>query len=262
MNAKLQQTRNYSLFVSSKTNRVLDPENLHPKHKNLKRLMHKHGFLPSFPITARQVGGKLRVEDGQHRLHFAKMLGLEVYYVVISEDIDVAEINQAQASWQIKDYTNRWAAQGNVDYVKAHEFAARYGLSVGNAFALLTLNSSFGNISKEVKEGTWKITDFERASVIGQCYADVCAVTPVQPHQNLFKAIYACNFVADFDAARLVESIQKRAVAWINGGHWLDYLQQIEEFYNFGRKTKLPLKFEAQEAMRSRNAARPKAPKA
>jgi hypothetical protein len=172
---------------------------------------------------------------------------------VIDQKIDVAEINQAQASWQIKDYTNRWAQNGNQDYIQAHAFAARYGLPIGDAFALLNLNSVFGNISKQVRAGTWKITELEKATRIAQCYSDVCACPGVKRHQNLYKAVYACNFVAEFDSRRLIESIQKRAGSWINGGHWVDYLSQIEDFYNFGRKIKVSLEFDAKEAMRARS---------
>lgn len=249
---KLQKTRNYAQFVSSKANRVLQSEAFRPQHVRLMESMRKFGFLPSFPITVRMVGGKFQVEDGQHRLYFAKTLGIDVYFVVIDKEIDVAEINQAQASWKIQDYTNRWAQAGNSDYIQAHEFATRYNLSIGDSFALLTLNSSFGNISKTVRAGAWKITELEKATVIAQCYSDVCACQGVKRHQNLFKAVYACNFVAGFDSHRLIDSIQKRAGSWINGGHWLDYLQQLEDFYNFSRKVKVPLKFDAQEAMRAR----------
>lgn len=252
---KLQKTRNYAQFISSKTNRVLQSESFRPQHVRLMESMRKFGFLPSFPITVRMVGGKLQVEDGQHRLYFAKTLGIDVFFVVIDKEIDVAEINQAQATWQVKDYTNRWAQAGNVDYIQAHEFADRYSLPISDAFGLLTLNSSFGNISKQVRAGAWKITELEKATVIAQCYSDVCACQGVKRHKNLYKAVYACNFVPGFDSHRLIDSIQKRAGSWINGGHWIDYLQQLEDFYNFGRKVKVPLKFDAQESMRLRSAA-------
>lgn len=252
-NPKLMQTKNYSQFVSSKANRVLESESFRPQHMKLLASMKKFGFLPSFPITVRMVGGRYQVDDGQHRLYFAKLLGLEVFYVVITTQIDVAEINQAQASWRVKDYTNRWAQQGKESYIRAHEFAQKYGLPISDTFALLTLNSSFGNISREVKDGTWEIQNLERATVIAQCYMDVCSCQGVKRHANLYKAVYACNFVPHFESARLVDGIQKRAGSWVNGGHWVDYLQQLEEFYNFGKRTKVPLKFDAQEAMRTRN---------
>lgn len=253
---RLQKTRNYSQFISAKANRHLDSDSFRPQHERLKESMRKFGFLPSFPLTVRLVNGKLQVEDGQHRLYFAKLLGLDVYYVVIDNEIDVAEINQAQASWKIKDYTNRWAQSGFKDYIKAHEFADKYKLPVSEAFGLLTLNSTFGNISKRVKDGTWKITNLTKATEIAEIYKSVYECSGVARHNNLYRAIYACSFVTGFDAKRLTESIQRRANSWVNGGHWRDYLTQIEEFYNFGKKTKVPLKFDAQEAMRLRNAAK------
>lgn len=255
-NPRLQKTRDYAQFISSKANRTLEAESFRPQHERLKESMRKFGFLPSFPLTVRRVNGKLQVEDGQHRLHFARLLGLDVYYVVIDNEIDVAEINQAQASWKVKDYVNRWAQSGIKDYAKASEFASTYMIPIGEALSLLTLNSTFGNIAKKVKDGTWKITNLLKATEIAEIYKSIYGCSGVARHNNLFRAIYACSFVDGFDPKRLTESIERRANSWVNGGHWRDYLTQIEEFYNFGKKTKVPLKFDAQEAMRLRNAAK------
>lgn len=253
---KLQKTRNYSMFVSSKTNRLLEMDALRPEHVRLYESMKKHGFIQSMPITVRVVDGKYVVEDGQHRLFFASKLQIDVYFIAITQSIDVAELNRTQASWRVHDYTNRWAKDGNNDYTKAHDFAVHYDLPLTQAFCVLSLSSSFGNVSKAVKDGTWKIKDFDSASAIAQVYKDVVSSPGIKRHQNLFNAIYACCFVSYFEPDRLIESVGKRSAAWGNGGSTQDFLSQIEEFYNFGRKTKCPLKFDAQEAMRMRSAAR------
>lgn len=252
--SKLYKTRNYSMFVSSKTNRVLEIEALRPEHVRLYESMKKYGFIQSMPITVRVVDGKYVVEDGQHRLFFASKLQIDVYYVAITQSIDVSELNRTQAVWRIRDYTNRWAAEGNQEYIRAHEFARHYDIPISEAFSVLSL-SAFSNISRSVKDGTWKARDFDSASSIAQVYKDVTACPGVGKHGNLFKAIYMCCFVHYFEPMRLTESISKRSAAWGNGGTTNDFLEQIEEFYNFSRKTKVPLKFDAQEAMRMRNAA-------
>jgi hypothetical protein len=120
---KLQRTKNYSQFFYTKENRDVDILHLKPQHKALRESMQQYGFLPAFPLMVRTQNGRFAVVDGQHRLTFAKELGLEVFFVIDDKDVNISAVNQAQANWSPKDYANRWAHAGRPDYVEAIAFA-------------------------------------------------------------------------------------------------------------------------------------------
>jgi hypothetical protein len=134
---KVNVTRDYRLFSRSMDNRIVKLK----KHKTLERSMKQYGFLSCFPIICyRDEHKKLIVKDGQHRLAFAESLGLPVYWIEQDVDFDVAIVNSTAKVWAVRDYAEKYAANGLNDYQEGLEFADSHKLSVGNAFALLAGN--------------------------------------------------------------------------------------------------------------------------
>src|SRR5262245_51957840 len=101
--------------------------------------MKKYGFLEVFPIVVYRNGSDhFVVKDGQHRLAVAESLGLTVYYVEDDTDFDVAKVNEATKIWVLRDYAQKFAANGVKPYQEGLEFAERHGLPIGTAFSLLS----------------------------------------------------------------------------------------------------------------------------
>lgn len=249
---KLQKTRNYAQFAMTKENREVNLIDLRPQHKKLRLIMQRVGFLPAHPIHVKNVGGKLVVIDGQHRLAFAKEFGLDVYFVVDNTDIDIAEINQAQAGWRVLDYAKKWASMGKDDYGKVIAFAEQYKIGIATSFAINAGTIFCTNVSYKILDGTYRITDAERGSRIGKMFRAIWIRSPGLKDNALVNALYACTFVDGFEDHRIIEAADKRTHLFSKQPTREAYFQLIEEVYNFGKKVRVPIKFEAEEVMRKR----------
>jgi hypothetical protein len=133
MKPKLESTKDYELFKLSKLSRPLH------KDKVLLRSMQKYGFLPSCPIHCVETGnGKLKVIQGQHRLHYAKKLGLPVYYVIDDSNPDLSDLEAVRQKWELIDFAEAYANSGNKNYIKLLAFKKKYRLPLGAAASLLS----------------------------------------------------------------------------------------------------------------------------
>lgn len=259
-NPKLQRTKDYSKFVFAKGNRDVTVNHLRPQHKALKASMEKYGFLPFFPIAVYADGnGKLVITEGQHRFTFAREMGLDVYYVIHEEPVDIAEINQCAATWTPNDYCKKWLHDGNKEYERAADFAEQYGVPLTIAFSMLAGSASWSSaVKKKFERGEFRITNSKFATRVASIYKNLCEINKSAKHNQMVRSLWACCLVPHFEETRLINTARRRPEMLVRVGSvdaWLDILQDI---YNFGRSAKVPLKFEAQEASRSNSRAMPR----
>lgn len=249
-------TRNYRLFTFSADNR---PRNA-KKHKRLLESMQQYGFIASFPIVCvRTATGTLEVRDGQHRLMFAEELGLPVYYTVEPVDFDVAIVNSTAKTWALIDYAQKHAANGLEPYVIGLQFAERFKLSVGTAFALLGGTTTFSNVQPSFIDGAFQIRDREWAEAVASLYNHLVGVSRELVNQRCVEACMACCRVDGFQADRLISGARRHREALKPYSTRDGFLEMFEAVYNFGRKQLFPLKIQAIQAMRDRVPVKAKA---
>jgi hypothetical protein len=159
--AKLESSTQYSQFAFYETNRPIDTGL--KKYKELKESLFRDGWVPSFPATCHKVGSKLMIVDGQNRFTAAKELGIPVIYVIITQKINVAQINSVHRPWSGNDYASSFAAEGNVHYKRLVAFRNKHGLSANRAASLLLCKQSLmgdtGSGTKLVRDGNLTIND-------------------------------------------------------------------------------------------------------
>lgn len=249
---KVNVTKDYSIFTRSGENRVLKLK----KHRKLERSMQQYGFLCSFPISVtRDAHGKLVVKDGQHRLAIAQHLNLPVYWVEETVDYDVAFINATPSPWEIRDFAEKWAAEGRRDYIQALEFTDRHGIAIGTAFAMLAGKVEFAAIGQAYKDGAFKITDREYAESVAGIYGPITAMSPMVRKTNFLAACMAVCRVDGFDSSRLLkcaERCREKLVSYSTRDAFLDMLEVV---YNFNQRKLVALKMEAVKALKSRSAS-------
>ncbi len=132
MKPKLEKTYNYDLFEPHEFSRPLHED------KVLLGSMQKYGFLPSCPIHCVQSdNGKLKVIRGQHRLHYARRLGLPVYYVIDDSNPDIFYLEAVRQKWSLTDFAEARANAGDKNYIKLLAFKKKHGLPLGAAARLL-----------------------------------------------------------------------------------------------------------------------------
>jgi len=248
---KLCKTTNYTQFQRSAENRALIPS----KHKRLVESMKRYGFLEEFPIVCQRNGGsKLIVKDGQHRLSIAETLGIPVYWCMESSEWDVAIVNSTSKIWVPRDYAERYARQGNVNYQQGLEFMDLHKIPIGLSFALLAGTTTFSNVTTAFLDGTYKVKDRGWADAVAAIYVPAVALSRHCRNARFIEACMAACRVQGFDPARLIHSLNRcrdKLAAYSTREAYLDMLETI---YNFGRKQLFPLKNEAIMAMRARNA--------
>ena len=250
---KIQVTKNYRMFTRSQDNRPVDPR----RHKKLFDSMKLYGFLSCFPIVCfRDASGNLIVKDGQHRLGFAESLGLSVYWVEESVDFDIAVINCTSKVWSLRDYAQKFVANGKSDYQDGIDFAEQYGLPLGTAFALLGGTTSFGNMQEQFVAGAFRVKDRKWADAVAGIYGPLSTMAPAVRNARFIEACMAVCRVKCFDPARLLHSAERCRDKLVSYSTRDAYLDMIESIYNFGRVKLVALKVEALIAMKDRNAAK------
>lgn len=252
---KIQSTRNYRMFTRTAENRQTDIK----KHKALVESMKKYGSLKEFPIVVLPaVNGARPVKDGQHRLTIAESLGLPVHWVEASCDWDVAVVNSTAKGWQLRDYAEKWAENGQTQYRDGLDFADRHHLNIGPAFCLLAGTTSLTNIIDDFRRGTFRITDRKWADQVALVYVRLASLTPPGVRITTAPFIGACMAVCrvkDFDPERMAHKAERCREQLVPYGNREAYLTMMESIYNFGAKgiKQVPLKLLAEQAMTDRS---------
>ncbi len=253
---KVSVTKNYRLFGTSPKNRPLDMA----KHKKLLESMKLYGFLPEFPIVCyRDEHKHLIAKDGQHRLMIAETLKLPVYWREQSIDWDVALVNGTPRPWVLRDFAANYAARGLTAYQDGLDFADSHGIPIGIAFALLAGCTGFTNIRPEFADGTYKVKDRDWADRVAATYSPVVKIDRRVRVEAFIAACMAACRVDGFEPSRFVHNAQRCREKLGSYSTRDAYLEMMETIYNFGRKSGIPLKFAALQAMRDRNPANGKA---
>lgn len=249
---KINVTKNYRMFKLADDNRKL---NL-PKHRKLRQSMQENGFFPWMPvICVRDKGNNLVVRDGQHRLAFAETLGLEVYWVEVSESFDIAQFNGTAVVWNIRDYAETFAKNGKASYVALLEFSERHGIGVAISALLLGGTQTFANIAPAFYAGDFKIKEQHLAESVAEVYVTIVATDKRLKTQRLLEALVAAARVDGFNSRRLLKNLSGCNDKLKQYSTRDGFLEMLEDIYNFRQQTLVPLKINAIQAMRERNPA-------
>ena len=234
---KIKKTKNYELFKIHRANRQINKNHV----KSIKKSMQK-----KFLISPIIVNEKLEIIDGQHRLIASKDLGLPVYYF-INNNYSINEMQRLNAinkNWIPIDYLNTGVELNNQNYIDYKRFKKKYGFSHDINLTLLTDNSTNNNLHK-FKEGIFKVKNYELACE----YADLIYL--ISPYYKEFKRrrfISAILFLLKhkqdvFSMQEFIKKLKSRPNSLQNCISMRQYLELIEEIYNYRRQLKVNLRF-------------------
>lgn len=157
MNKQIENTREYGIFKLMQGNRKIDMNHV----KKLKREMERNPeMLSANPIL---VNEHMFVIDGQHRLHAARELNTEVYYIV-SEGATIdqtRDLNTTQRRWTLTDFAQSYADSGHEDYKKFLELAKEYPLLSLSVIRLYCVGKQMHDIDGNFRRGDFEIVDEE-----------------------------------------------------------------------------------------------------
>lgn len=247
---KTTTTRNYSLFISDKLNRVITDKDA-ARLQRLRASMQKYGFLP-FPILVRRGGEKLVVIDGQHRLMVAQELGLPVIFVETErDDIVISECAAAQSPWSIYDYVASHAAQGRKAYQELLSFVEEHSMPVGRAASLLrgALN---GNHQDTVKDGSFVIRDRAYADRVARLCSVISQHAAWAVTTNSIGALSRFVRVTEFDDDQFTKRVTAHPHLLRKQPTLQMFSEMYEAIYNHASRARIPLAFLANEVAAQR----------
>lgn len=155
------------------------------------------------------VNGEMIVIDGQNRLHHSMKVGAPVKYIIdenLSVD-DIARMNTNQEKWNLKNWVESYANSGNEEYERLVDIANRYysGLTVVAAVSMNVASTS--SMAKVIREGQFKIEDYERTIEFFEYYTRLKRKIGIQNYDALTLSLFQLFRVKKFDGERLINKI-------------------------------------------------------
>lgn len=227
---KIATTKNFNQFKTVTGNRQIT-------ETHVKRLMASIGRKNLLPFAPILVNENMEVIDGQHRLEAAKLLGLEITYIIApgARIKDVQLLNAHQKQWTLEDYAESYALQGYEDYQVLKSFYQNQDLPVSIAVWLLTKDSWGGGHMMKFKEGGFTITSMDEAyEVADKIKMFVEHTTPqVRRSKGFVRAIRILLRTKQVNWERMKDKLEIYAHQLPSYQSSKDYLRAIEDIYNF-----------------------------
>lgn len=234
---KIYVTTNYDQFVLLEENREIRGTTVFNSIK-------KKNLLKDNPIL---VTPRMQVLDGQHRLHFARMEKVSIYYKIADvTDIEDIGLLQNQRPWQISDYANFYNKNENYDFVQ--EISDKYDFPL---HFVITCCIQGSNPFSEFRSGKFQINEEKHEILerfrklkeiielikfnIGSCTSNFSNIT-----QKFKRALWTFMKKKDYDHKRLMHSIKmypNNLIPLLSNNSEKLIFQGIEEkIYNYRRK--------------------------
>lgn len=236
--SQIYSTSDYDKFTTIEGNR-----NINPLH--LVRL--KKSIMSGYLFTIIIVNEKDQIIDGQHRYEAIKKLGLLIHYVVCNgyglKEVQI--LNQNSKTWTMDDFVDGYCQLGYQDYIVYKNFRAKYHFSHTLTYSLLLNRNHMINseAKKHFGQGLFKVCDYEKA----QQYADSLVSI-----SNYFSGIKDRNFVyamiklfdkPDFIFNELMHKLALNPNMLQPRKTIKQYIELIEDIYNYKRRDKVNLRF-------------------
>lgn len=233
-NIKIHFTRDYSIFNSITGNRLLNGGKI---NRIIKDISNGLDMLKYCPIIVDQ---EMNVIDGQHRLHVARKLKSNIWYV-ISDTLtlpEIAKMNSNTERWKGKDFLQCYATQKNINYIALQEYIDKYKFPISLSMSLLTgthKNDTGGNgktLKQQFESGLFTIKIQQEANDIAELvykfssfdhFLDRGFIIAIS---KLFE-----DKKCDFD--HLLKKLKEAPEVLQKQGSAKQYLKSLEELYNY-----------------------------
>ena len=253
-------TKDYNLFKYVHGNRDINEGNVNAIAHQIKLRGQQ------VPIL---VNEKYEIIDGQHRLEACKQLGKSVTYIVRkgANIHDVISANIVGKKWSMNDYINRYASEGNDNYIKLKKFLVRSKQEGFSASTALTIARGSGarinyimytdgklrmqgsnvvsvqklyNAGDDIKLGKFMMGDEEQA------YKRMELVLKFKHFdfynkKHFVTALFQAMRVEDFDVKTLLQHAQKYPSRFTNEPDTKSFVAMIERVYNYRNRNKLAI---------------------
>lgn len=251
----IRKTTNYDLFKPNPDQRPYNEDRV----RFLAGEMGKYGFPESAAVSCYRSGNELVLNTGHHRVGAARLAKVPVSYVVedrFSKARLVSEGTSAR-NWKCGDVVSIFAKEGNKHYQALLSYSKK-GIPIKMAASLLIgQHASSGNATAYIAAGTFKVKTTAHIDAIVSVIEEL-----KNPHSEVTSLVFiaalsALLMVPDFSTEQMISRI--RAVGSLaKCATRNQMLEQLDEIYNFRSRQRQNISFQAKEALRERNAVKPK----
>jgi hypothetical protein len=157
--------------------------------------------------------------DGQHLFNALIRNGMSIPYVTISikdkQDLveTIAKLNASSKNWALVDYIVAWGAL-IPDYVKLNHYFQVYDFDMGVLSSVLSDNNSDGgNISRKIKNGTFRIVnESENVKILNQLTDVLKVVSRMNRMENKYlcrEYIKFCKSCSKYNHDKFIKNLEK-----------------------------------------------------
>lgn len=167
------------------------------------------------------ITGKLTkyIIDGQHLFHALIRNGMDIPYVTITiknkqELVEtIAKLNASSKNWCLLDYITAWGSLVP-DYVKLNHYFQVYDFDMGVLSAILSdLVTDGGNVTKKIKNGTFRIINEQENVKILDQLTDVLKIVPrMNRTQNAYlckEYVKFCRNFSKYNHSKFIKNLEK-----------------------------------------------------
>lgn len=239
--AEVLETRDYSIFKFRHDNREIKPNHV----KYLTKKMKDKGWLKTSTVV---INGNGDIIDGQHRVKAAIEAAVPIRFRVergagIEE---ITEMNTGQRNWSPFDHLHKFVARGNENYIKFDNFIKEFPMFRITECAMF-LNNGISTVDRRVfEEGRWIAKD---VNVARKWANNVLSLKPYfEKYYNksifvraMIKVFTTKKDVFNFD--QFLHKVKLRPSMIYACGTVEQYVEMIEDIYNYKRSDKVNLRF-------------------
>lgn len=224
MQETIRSTKEYSLFKFISGNRSVDTN--HVAH--LKESIASNNLLEVRPIL---VNDEMGIIDGQHRLVAAKELGVPIFYIVRSLDLEAVQaLNSNTKNWSNQAYLQSYVSQGNKDYLLLQGFIQRWKLSISEG---LTMLGGGDRQYRAFRHGHFKARNIVQAEKIMEMVYDFEKWYKQGFRRRSFiMAIYNLYHNPEYDHIQMMKKMEFMSSELVDCVNTSAYLKLLERIYN------------------------------
>ena len=239
--AEIFETKDYSIFKEHRDNRIINQSHV----KKLSEKMKTHGWLPTSRVVINEKGELI---DGHHRVRAAVIAKVPVRYSIHrgANGDDITEMNTLQKNWSPFDHLHKWVMRGNPNYMTFSKFARDYPMFKYTEVSML-LNNNMGGAKRDIFESGNYVVKNEK---IARQWAEY--IVSLKPYfekyytksifvRAIIKVLSSKGDVFNFD--EFLRKVKIRPTKLVPCGTVDQYVELIEDIYNYRRTEKVNLRF-------------------
>jgi hypothetical protein len=237
---EIRETKDYSIFKFRDDNRVINNNHV----KKLSNKMKVKGWLSSSVVT---INGNGDVIDGQHRVKAAMSVGCPIRYKVTrgAGTEEMTEMNTLQKNWSPFDHLHKFVVRGNPSYVTFQRFVDEFPQYKYTEIAMF-LSNSLNSVHRDTFEsGNYSVKDVNK----GRKWAN--EILQLKPFGEKFynRSIFVRAMIKvmsnkpEFIFEEFLHKVKLRPMNFVQCGTVDQYVEMIENVYNYRRSDKINLRF-------------------